>query len=89
MYACVCVYIYIHTHTYIHTHIHNHLQVCENRMIELEGASWGWNNQPLYKKCSVVIEKGMRLVILGPNGCGKSTFLAALSGKLPLLEVRS
>jgi ATP-binding cassette subfamily F protein 3 len=55
-------------------------------MIQLKGASWGWNNQILYKQADVAIERGMRMVVLGPNGCGKSTFLAALSGKLPLIE---
>ena len=60
-------------------------QTCERDMITLKGATWGWNNQALYKDANIVIERGMRLVILGPNGCGKSTLLAALSGRLPLM----
>jgi len=61
-------------------------QFCEEDMIELKGASWGWNDKALYSGANVMIERGMRMVILGPNGCGKSTMLAALSGKLPLME---
>lgn len=60
-------------------------QFCEQEMITLSGATWGWNNEALYKDCSLTIEREMRLVVLGPNGCGKSTLLAALSGKLPLI----
>ena len=60
-------------------------QSCEEDMITLAAASWGWNDSPLYTDASIKIERGMRLVVLGPNGCGKSTLLAALSGRLPLL----
>ena len=55
-------------------------------MIQLKGASWGWNNKALYKDADVLITRGMRMVVLGPNGCGKSTLLAALRGHLPLIE---
>ena len=60
--------------------------VCENRMLSLTKATFGWNNEAIYGGTDIEIEKGMRLVILGPNGCGKSTLLAALSGKLPLIS---
>ena len=59
---------------------------CERDMIQLKAASWGWNNKRLYRNADVAIERGSRMVVLGPNGCGKSTFLAALSGRLPLIE---
>jgi len=59
---------------------------CERDMIQLKDASWGWNQKPLYKHADVVIERGMRMVVLGPNGCGKSTLLAALRGHLPLID---
>lgn len=60
--------------------------VCETKMLSLSKATFGWNNVPIYGGADIEIEKGMRLVILGPNGCGKSTLLAALSGKLPLIK---
>jgi len=61
-------------------------QFCEEDMIELKSAAWGWNDKALYSGANVKIERGMRMVVLGPNGCGKSTLLAALSGKLPLQQ---
>lgn len=54
---------------------------------ELRKATVGWPNQaPLFKNVELRLERGMRLVLVGPNGCGKSTILKTLSGELFLQQ---
>jgi ATP-binding cassette subfamily F protein 3 len=55
--------------------------------LTLKGAVVG-HDQPVLQGIDLVLERGMRLVLLGPNGCGKSTLLQSLAGRLPLLDGR-
>jgi len=56
-----------------------------HEVIRLDKASFGWEaDRPIFEDVNVIIERGMRLVIVGPNGAGKSTLLWALAAKLPL-----
>ena len=43
-----------------------------------EGLSHGYNNQLLFSGVDLLVERGERLALIGPNGCGKSTFLRLL-----------
>jgi len=56
--------------------------------LRLQAASVGWGDTPVLEGVDLVVERGMRLVLLGPNGCGKSTLLQSLAGRLPLLAGR-
>ena len=53
----------------------NDVLICENVSKEFE-------NKPLFKDVSLLIEKGERVFITGENGCGKSTLLKIILGKL-------
>ncbi len=52
---------------------------------ELQHASIGWPDHPsLFNDVGLSLERGMKMVIVGENGCGKSTLMKSLSGELPL-----
>lgn len=56
---------------------HSHLFVeCLN-----SGFSWGQNT--IFSELSILIQRGDRVGIIGPNGVGKSTLLNVLTGALP------
>jgi len=44
------------------------------------------NGPPLLKNINLEVRRGMKLLLRGPNGAGKSTLMAALRGKLELLN---
>jgi ATP-binding cassette subfamily F protein 3 len=54
-------------------------------LLSLQQAQVGWTG-PLVSNIDLKIKRGMKLLIRGPNGAGKSTILAALCGKLKLLQ---
>ena len=43
---------------------------------------------PLLSKVDLTLEAGKILVVLGPNGCGKSTLIKALAGRSPPMSGR-
>lgn len=56
-------------------------------LVKLQNASFGYPPaQPLVKEVDFTLTRGTRMVLLGPNGCGKSTVLKALTGLLPALN---
>ena len=54
-------------------------------LLSLTHAQVGWTG-PLVSNINLQVSKGMKLLLRGPNGAGKSTILAALQGKLDLLQ---
>ncbi len=51
--------------------------------VALRGVTVGWGDGPaILDGVDLTLDRGMRLAVLGPNGVGKSTLLAALSGEL-------
>ena len=52
-------------------------------MLQVEHLSCGYGDKPIVRDMSFRVEKGERLCILGPNGCGKTTLLRGIMGILP------
>jgi len=59
------------------------------QVIALQDADLGYEaDAPVLEGVNLSLERGMRVALIGPNGCGKSTVLQSLSGKLALLSGR-
>lgn len=58
----------------------------ENRsgkiVIEAENISFAYNDEPVIKNFSTVIQRGNKVGIIGPNGTGKTTLLRLFLGEL-------
>ena len=52
-------------------------------MLETRGLSSGYGPSTVLHDCSVAVPQGKLVVVIGPNGHGKSTLLRAASGLLP------
>lgn len=51
-------------------------------VLRVENLAKSFDTKPLFRDVSFQIERGQRWGVLGPNGCGKSTFLNCLVGNL-------
>ena len=61
---------------------------CHREVITMKGATVGWSAEkpPLITGLDLVVEKGMRVLVLGANGTGKSTLLKSIAGEVALLS---
>lgn len=57
-------------------------------IINIEGASVGYDGKPVLKRLSLRIDQDDRIALLGRNGEGKSTLSKLLAGKLDAIEGR-
>ncbi|MEF9990528.1 MAG: ABC transporter ATP-binding protein [Romboutsia sp.] len=48
-------------------------------MLEISNVYCGYDGNDVIKNISINVKKGENLCIVGPNGCGKSTFLKAIA----------
>ncbi len=52
-------------------------------VLEIEGASYGYDDgEPLLNDLNLVVERGERVALLGPNGTGKSTIMRLATGEI-------
>jgi len=47
--------------------------------LEMQGVTLGYNHQPVLRDISFKVVPGQMVGLIGPNGCGKSTIIKALS----------
>ena len=56
-------------------------------VLEIEGASYGYDGgEPLLDDLDLVVERGERVALLGPNGTGKSTIMRLATGEIEARE---
>jgi len=53
-----------------------------NKVIELHGISKSYDSHRIIEKFSYLFHKKEKLAIIGPNGCGKTTFLQLITNQL-------
>ena len=57
-------------------------------VIEAENLGFSWDGRPIVRNFDCKIQRGEKIGILGPNGCGKSTLIRLLLGDLQPQEGR-
>ncbi len=53
-----------------------------NTILEIQNISVFYNATPVIENFSLILKEGERIVIEGPNGCGKTTLLKAILGNV-------
>jgi ATP-binding cassette subfamily F protein uup len=53
-----------------------------DRVLQTENLSYTWDDIPIIKSLTLTVMRGDKIGIMGPNGCGKTTLLKLLLGKL-------
>jgi ATP-binding cassette subfamily F protein 3 len=56
-----------------------------NNVLTIRGLAVGYG-QPLLRFPNLLLRRGERAALLGPNGCGKTTFLKSIVGEVPPLS---
>ncbi len=56
--------------------------VSGNDVLTVKDLSFGYGSTPLLKELSFLVKRNDRLFLVGPNGCGKSTLIKLMLGKL-------
>ncbi len=51
-------------------------------ILRVEAVSAGYRDRPVLREVSLAVSPGERAVLIGPNGCGKTTLLKVIAGAL-------
>ena len=53
-----------------------------NDVFSVRGLTFGYGDRPLFENLNFTVKRGERVLVVGPNGCGKSTLIKLLLGRL-------
>jgi ATP-binding cassette subfamily F protein 3 len=53
-------------------------------VLEADGVALSAGDKSLLEDATIVVERGEKVALVGPNGCGKTTLLEAILGRRPL-----
>ena len=54
-----------------------------NDVLDVRKLSMRYPGKPLFEDLSFLVKRGERVLIIGPNGCGKSTLIKMILGQIP------
>ena len=54
-----------------------------NDVLDVRGLSMSFPGRTLFEDLSFLIKRGERVLVIGPNGCGKSTLIKMILGRIP------
>ena len=61
----------------------NVVELSTKNIIEFKEVAFGYpNSNPIYTKLDISLGMGSRMILVGPNGCGKTTFFKLASGQI-------
>ena len=66
----------------------NSLSESAGEVLDIKGVSFGYGSGELIKNLSFLVRRGERVMVLGPNGCGKSTLMKLINSRLCPTEGR-
>ncbi|THU53155.1 hypothetical protein C4D60_Mb10t11420 [Musa balbisiana] len=49
-------------------------------VLTIKNLNFGYDDKVLFKKANLLVERGEKIAIIGPNGCGKSSLLKLIMG---------
>ena len=65
----------------------NVVELSTKNIIEFKKVSFGYtNSEPIYSNLEISLGMGSRIILVGPNGCGKTTFFKLASGQIKSVD---